>query len=77
MNQLVTWCLGRRCTCHSSTSWDELEYVQGLRDRLEDAYDCAREHFQSSAGRQKRYYDLMANESHYEAGDLVWTTNVP
>ena len=34
------------------------EYVQGLRDRLEDAYDVAGEHLQSIASRQKRYYDV-------------------
>ena len=53
----------------------ELEYVQGLRDRLEDAYDVAREHLQTSANRQKRGYDVRANENPYEPGDLVWTMN--
>ena len=52
------------------SNWDELEYFQGLRDRLEDAYDVAREHFQSSASRPKRYYDVRANKSPYEPG--VW-----
>ena len=54
---------------------EELEYVRGLRGRLEDAYDVAREHLQQSAERQKRYYDVRANESPYEPGDLVWTMN--
>ena len=59
----------------SESSRDELEYVQGLRNRLEDAYDVAREHLQSSANRQKRYYDVNASEKPYEPGDLVWTMN--
>ena len=59
----------------SESSRDELEYVQGLRDRLEDAYDVAREHLQSSANRQKRYYDVNACEKPYKPGDLVWTMN--
>ena len=50
----------------SSSSWNELEYVQELRHRLEDANDVAREHLQSSANWQKRYYDVRANESPYE-----------
>ena len=59
----------------SGSGKDELEYVQGLRDRLEDAYDVAREHLQSSAIRQKRYYDVNASEKPYKPGDLVWTMN--
>ena len=43
--------------------------------RLEDAYDVAREHLQPSAVRQKRYYDVRANEKPYRPGDLVWTMN--
>jgi len=53
----------------------ELEYTRGLRDRLEEAYDVAREHLKVDAVRQKRYYDLRAHEKPYEAGDLVWTMN--
>ena len=37
-----------------SSNQDDLEYVYGLRDRLEDAYDVATDHLQSSASRQKR-----------------------
>ena len=58
-----------------STNQDELDYVVGLRERLEDAYDVAREHLQTSANRQKRYYDVRANEKPYKPGDLVWTMN--
>ena len=54
---------------------DELEYVEGLRNRLEDAYDVAREHLKVDAVRQKRTYDVRANENPYEPGDLVWTMN--
>ena len=48
---------------------------EGLRDRLEDACDVPREHFQSSDSIQKRYCDARANESfnRYEPGELVLT----
>ena len=53
-------------TCPDSLSnQNELEYIQGLRDSLKDAYDVAREHLQSSASRHKRYYDIRADESPY------------
>ena len=32
-------------------------------------------HLQTSANRQKRHYDLRANESPYKPGDLVWISN--
>ena len=43
---------------YSSEKADELVYVQGLCERLEDAYDVAREHLEKSATRQRRYYDV-------------------
>ena len=54
---------------------DELEYTRGLRHRLEEAHEVAREHLRISATRQGRYYDLKANEKPYNTGDLVWTMN--
>ena len=45
----------------NSSNWDELEYDQVLRDRLEDVHDVARGYLQSTASRQKTYYDVMAN----------------
>jgi hypothetical protein len=54
---------------------DELTYIKGLRYRLEEAYELAREHLGRDAVRQKRYYDLKANEKPYVPGDLVWTMN--
>jgi len=53
----------------------ELDYVQQTRERLEDAYDIAREHLEISANRQKRYHDLRAHEKPYKPGDLVWVVN--
>ena len=58
-----------------SSGEDELDYVQSLRRRLEEAYEVAREHLKVDAIRQKRYYDVRANEKPYEPGDLVWTAN--
>ena len=57
----------------SSEEADELEYVQGLRKRLEDAYDVAREHLERSAARKNELLDVQANEEPYKAQDLVWT----
>ena len=57
----------------SLSNQDELEYIWGLRDRLEDTYDVAREHLKSSVTRQKKYYDVRANERSYEPENLVWT----
>ena len=58
-----------------SEAIDELEYVKDLRERLEDAYDIAREHLRESAERQKRHYDVRAYEDPYTEGDLVWIMN--
>ena len=74
------------CGCQDGTSslfvplaavGAKLEFIQGLRDRLEDAFDVAGEHLLSSASRQKSYYDARTTKSPYEPGDLVWTMNVP
>ena len=35
----------------------------------------AGEHLKLSASRQKRYYDVKANEQPNKPGDLVWTMN--
>ena len=53
-----------------SSSQDELEHVQGLWDRLEDAYDAAGEHLSSSASIQKIWCEIP-----YEPGDMVRTMN--
>ena len=37
---------------------DELDYVWELWERLEDAYEVAREHLKLNANRQNRYYDV-------------------
>ena len=54
---------------------DETEFVERLRERLEDAYLTARKNLGESAKRQKRYYDLKAAEEPYKSGDLVWVVN--
>ena len=54
---------------YTSEKANELAYVQGLHERLEDAYDVAREHLKKSTPRQKRYYDIWANEKPYQSGD--------
>ena len=48
------------------SSGDELDYVCGLRERLKDAYEVAREHLQRSAVWQKRCYDIRVNEKPYK-----------
>ena len=47
---------------YSSEKVDGLAYVQGLRERLEDIYDVAREHIEKSTLRQKRYYNIQAKQ---------------
>ena len=54
---------------------DELDYVESLKIRLENAYDLAREQLGCSAQRQKKYYDLNAIDEPYMVGDLVWLVN--
>ena len=54
----------RRLEC--SEDVDELDYVQELRERLEDAYEAAREHLKLSAIKQKSYYDVRSNEQPYK-----------
>ena len=44
-------------------------------ERLEDAYDVAREHLEKSATIQKRYYNVRANKKPCQTGDLVWMMN--
>ena len=51
-----------------SEEGDDLDYVWELREMLEDAYEVAREHLKPSADRQKRYYDVKANEQPYKVG---------
>ena len=60
---------------YSSEKADELAYVQGLCERLEDTYDVAREQLEKSTARQKRYYNVQAKKKPYKTGDLVWTMN--
>ena len=60
---------------YSSEKADELAYVLGLRERLEKAYDVARENLEKSTTTQNRYCNVRANEKPYQAGDLVWTMN--
>ena len=52
---------------------DEPLYVQVIRERLEDAYEVAREHLKLSANRQKRYYDVRANEQPFNLE--IWLVN--
>ena len=52
-------------TPSEETRRSELDYVKGLRDKLEDAYVEARESLQVSANRQKWQCDLRACEKPY------------
>ena len=50
----------------------EHDYISDLRECLEIAHDYARRHLQSSANRQKKYYDIKMSGEPYRTGDFVW-----
>ena len=52
------------------------EYARTLRDRLNYAYQKAREEARKSANQHKRYYDLNARSSVLHLGDRVLVRNV-
>ena len=54
---------------------EESDYAEALRERLEDAYACARQNLGESARRQKRYYDLKSQDESFRPGDFVWMVN--
>jgi transposase InsO family protein len=54
---------------------EENQYLIDLRVRMEEAYAVARENLMAGAERQKRYYDLGADEAKFQPGDLVWLLN--
>ena len=51
---------------------DETEYVQRLRERMEEAHRHARKHLQKSSIRQKKNYDRLSSGSTFKRGDAVW-----
>ena len=57
---------------NKSETLSEHDYVSDLRERLEIAHDYARRHFQCSANRQKKYYDIKMSGEPYRTGDFVW-----
>ena len=57
---------------NESETLSEHDYVSDLRERLEIAHDYARRHLQSSANRQKKYYDIKMSGEPYQTGDFVW-----
>jgi len=54
---------------------EEIQYVENLRVRLENAYSLARENLEVGAERQKRRYDVGTSTLKYASGDLVWLLN--
>lgn len=48
------------------------QYVDTIRDRMQCAYDVARQHLKDAAARQKRTYDAKGCFHKYKVGDLVW-----
>ena len=51
------------------------EYVQQLRDSMEECFDLARKNLKFAAERQKRNYDRRAIENKYAPGQLVYKRN--
>ena len=54
---------------------DENSYVASLRERLQEAYEQARNSLGMGAEKQKRYYDLGTTDEKYKVGELVWLLN--
>ena len=57
---------------NESETLSEHDYVSDLRECLEIAHDYACRHLQSSANRQKKYYDIKMSGEPYQTGDFVW-----
>lgn len=48
------------------------EYVASLEEQLRETHELAREHLKVAQRKQKRDYDLRAQQRAYQAGDLVY-----
>ena len=57
---------------NESETLSEHDYVSDLRVHLEIAHDYARRHLQSSANRQKKYYNIKMSGEPHRTGDFVW-----
>ena len=53
---------------NESETLSEHDYVSDLREH----HDHARRHLQSSANKQKKYYDIEMSGEPYRTGDFVW-----
>ena len=51
------------------------EYAYELHEKLENAFDKAREHTKKNASRQKRNYDLKVAGKELNEGEWVWLEN--
>ena len=51
------------------------DYVQDLRARLDEVHNNVRRRIQIASDRMKTRYDLRANTSGFQEGDLVWLYN--
>lgn len=53
-----------------------IEYVDRMRDQLEVVHEVARRRIKMHSNRQKRNYDVKAQNVKYERGDAVWMHNL-
>jgi len=51
------------------------DFVETVRERMQEAYNVARENLEVAARRNKRYYDMKVNQRTFEAGDSVYYYN--
>jgi hypothetical protein len=51
---------------------DATEYVQHLREVLQEVHDCAREKLGTALQERKRTYDQKVHADYFETGDLVY-----
>uniref|UniRef100_A0A146QJK2 Pol polyprotein n=1 Tax=Fundulus heteroclitus TaxID=8078 RepID=A0A146QJK2_FUNHE len=55
-----------------SNAMEVVDYIYKLEESLKEAQSLARSHLRTAQERQKKVYDLRANEHSYDIGDLVF-----
>ena len=57
----------------AETSYDD--FVESVRDRMQEAYNVVRENLHIAANRNKRYYDMQVKQKSFEVGESVYYFN--
>jgi len=57
----------------AETSYDD--FVESVRDRMQEAYNVIRENLHIAANRNKRYYDMQVKQKSFQVGESVYYFN--